>query len=65
MSKLLHSGRHLLYSTEIAAKIGRNEAICFSYTNGTAFCYCRSQVLPGVLRIVLTKTKLSNFLGFT
>ncbi|MBW4599048.1 MAG: ArsR family transcriptional regulator [Calothrix sp. FI2-JRJ7] len=28
MSKLLLSGRHLLYSTELAAKIGRNEAIC-------------------------------------
>ncbi|AFZ01705.1 winged helix-turn-helix domain-containing protein [Calothrix sp. PCC 6303] len=28
MSKLLHYGRHLLYSTEVAAKIGRNEAIC-------------------------------------
>ncbi|BAZ37568.1 hypothetical protein NIES4101_34910 [Calothrix sp. NIES-4101] len=28
MSKLLHDGRHLLYSTEVAAKIGRNEAIC-------------------------------------
>lgn len=27
-SKLLHGGRHLLYSTELAAKIGRNEAIC-------------------------------------
>jgi hypothetical protein len=28
MSKLLHDGPHLLYSTELAAKIGRNEAIC-------------------------------------
>jgi hypothetical protein len=28
MSKLLHDGRYLVYSTELAAKIGRNEAIC-------------------------------------
>ncbi|AFZ01248.1 hypothetical protein Cal6303_2229 [Calothrix sp. PCC 6303] len=28
MSKLLHDGQHLLYSTELAVKIGRNEAIC-------------------------------------
>jgi putative N-acetylmannosamine-6-phosphate epimerase len=33
MSKLLHDGRHLLYSTEVAAKIGRNEAICLQQIN--------------------------------
>jgi hypothetical protein len=33
MSKLLHDGRHLLYSIEVAAKIGRNEAICLQQIN--------------------------------